>query len=552
MWKQLSVRGGDGETSSPGPSTTLSASSRCPPTTRGGELPIWPGPRVLAKWHGPVPGADSPFAHRGPLHFRGRLVSNPVKWVFGRLRCSAVDYHFRQPHRHYARRYLSNHPTIQPRNHSTTEPSMPSTIRTVRAREILDSRGNPTVEVEVALNDGTIGRAAVPSGASTGAHEAVELRDADKKRYDGKGCLKAVENVRRDIAPVLAGRDAFAQVDIDHAMLALDGTANKSKLGANAILGASMAVAHAAAQVAGLPLFRYLGGTNAKVLPVPMMNILNGGKHADNTVDFQEFMIMPVGAPSFREGLRMGAEVFHSLKKVLHDKQLSTSVGDEGGFAPNIANADEALTMIATAVEKAGYKLGEQIAFALDSACTELFEEAKKKGKAGYCFFKSNPSKIISTDEMIGYWKELCAKWPAIRSIEDGLAEDDWDGWKKLTAELGGKVQLVGDDLFVTNVTRLKRGIDTGCGNSILVKVNQIGSLTETFDAIELAKRNKFTTVISHRSGETEDTTISDIAVATNAGQIKTGSASRTDRIAKYNQLLRIEEELGSFARYGV
>jgi enolase len=429
---------------------------------------------------------------------------------------------------------------------------MPSTIRTVRAREILDSRGNPTVEVEVALNDGTIGRAAVPSGASTGAHEAVELRDGNKNRYLGRGCLKAVESVRREIAPVLAGRDAFDQVDIDHAMLALDGTANKGKLGANAILGASMAVAHAAAQAAGLPLFRYLGGTNAKVLPVPMMNILNGGKHADNTVDFQEFMIMPVGAPSFHEGLRMGAEVFHSLKKVLHDKGLSTSVGDEGGFAPNIASADEALTTIAVAIKYAGYELGKDIVFALDAACTELFDEAKKKGKNGYCFFKSNPSKIISTDEMIGYWKDLCAKWPAIKSIEDGLAEDDWDGWKKLTAELGGKVQLVGDDLFVTNVTRLRRGIDSACGNSILVKVNQIGSMTETFDAIELAKRNKFTTVISHRSGETEDTTISDIAVATNAGQIKTGSASRTDRIAKYNQLLRIEEELGSFARYGV
>jgi enolase len=429
---------------------------------------------------------------------------------------------------------------------------MPSTIRTVRAREILDSRGNPTVEVEVILNDGTIGRAAVPSGASTGAHEAVELRDGDKHRYLGKGCLKAVEHVRHQIAPILSGRDAFDQVDIDHAMLALDGTANKGKLGANAILGVSMAVAHAAAKVAGMPLFRYLGGTNAKVLPVPMMNILNGGKHADNTVDFQEFMIMPVGAPSFREGLRMGAEIFDHLKKVLHDKGLSTSVGDEGGFAPNIVSADEALATIAKAIENAGYRLGEHVVFAMDAACTELFDEAKKKGKTGYCFFKSNPSKIISTDEMIGYWKELCAKWPAIKSIEDGLAEDDWDGWKKLTAELGGKVQLVGDDLFVTNVTRLKRGIDSACGNSILVKVNQIGSLTETFDAIELAKRNKFTTVISHRSGETEDTTIADIAVATNAGQIKTGSASRTDRIAKYNQLLRIEEELGSFARYGI
>ncbi|HJZ92918.1 MAG TPA: phosphopyruvate hydratase [Gemmataceae bacterium] len=425
-----------------------------------------------------------------------------------------------------------------------------ATIRTVRAREVLDSRGNPTVEVEAVLNDGTLGRAIVPSGASTGAHEAVELRDGDPKRYGGKGTLKAVENVRTHIAPVLAGRDPYDQVGIDHAMLALDGTANKGKLGANAILGASMAVAHAAAKVAGLPLYRYLGGTNAKVLPVPMMNILNGGKHADNTVDFQEFMVMPVGAPSFREGLRMGSEIFHSLKKVLHGKGLNTAVGDEGGFAPNIAAADEALATIATAVEKAGYKLGDHVVFALDAACTELFEEAKHKGKAGYCFFKSEPNKILSSDEMIAFWKQLCAKWP-IRSIEDGLAEDDWDGWKKLTAELGGKIQLVGDDLFVTNVKRLQEGIQKGCANSILVKVNQIGSLTETFDAIELAKRNKFTTIISHRSGETEDVTIADIAVATNAGQIKTGSASRTDRIAKYNQLLRIEEELGSFARYG-
>jgi len=428
---------------------------------------------------------------------------------------------------------------------------MSSTIRTVRAREILDSRGNPTVEVDVILSCGALGRAAVPSGASTGAHEAVELRDVDdKKRYLGKGTLKAVENVNKKIAPLLAGKDPFDQLGVDSEMLKLDGTPNKAKLGANAILGVSMAVSHAAAKVAGLPLFRYLGGTNAKVLPIPLMNILNGGKHADNTVDFQEFMIMPIGAPTFREGLRMGAEVFHSLKKVLHDKGLSTSVGDEGGFAPNIASADDALSTIATAVEKAGFKLGEQIVFAMDAACTELFEEAKAKGKTGYRFFKSEPNKIISSDEMIAFWKGLCAKWP-IRSLEDGLSEDDWDGWKKLTAELGSKVQLVGDDLYVTNVERLKRGIDTACGNSILVKVNQIGTMTETFDAIELAKRNRFGTIISHRSGETEDVTIADIAVATNAGQIKTGSASRTDRIAKYNQLLRIEEELGSNARYG-
>lgn len=426
-----------------------------------------------------------------------------------------------------------------------------ATIQSVKSREILDSRGNPTLEVDVLLCDGTLGRAAVPSGASTGAHEAVELRDGDKKRYLGKGTLNAVKNVNDLIAPALKGLDVFDQVGIDHTMLAVDGTPNKAKLGANAILGTSMAVAHAAAKVAGLPLYRYLGGTNAKVLPIPLMNILNGGKHADNTVDFQEFMIMPVGAKSFREGLRMGAEVFHSLKKVLHDKGLNTAVGDEGGFAPNIASADDALATIATAIEKAGYKVGEDVVFALDAACTELFEEAKHKGKNGYCFFKSDPNKVISSDEMVAFWKALCAKWP-IRSIEDGLSEDDWAGWKKLTTELGSKVQLVGDDLFVTNVQRLQQGIDQGCGNSILVKVNQIGSLTETLDSIELAKRHQFTTIISHRSGETEDVTIADIAVATNAGQIKTGSASRTDRIAKYNQLLRIEEELGKHARYGL
>jgi enolase len=425
-----------------------------------------------------------------------------------------------------------------------------ATITQVLAREILDSRGNPTVEVEVRLCSGVIGRAAVPSGASTGAHEAVELRDGDKKRYLGKGTLKAVENVKATIAPALQGHDIFDQLGIDSKMLALDGTKNKGKLGANAILGVSMAAAQAAAAELGFPLYRYLGGTNAKVLPVPMMNILNGGKHADNNIDFQEFMIMPVGVATFREGLRMGAEVFHSLKKVLHDKGLSTSVGDEGGFAPNIASANEALEVIAVAVEKAGYKLGADVGFALDPATTELFDEAKKLKKTGYCFFKSAPDKIATSDEMIDLWKGLCAKWP-IRSIEDGLAEDDWAGWQKLTKELGGKVQLVGDDLFVTNVERLKMGIDKQAANSILVKVNQIGSLTETLDAIELAKRHEFTTIISHRSGETEDTTIADIAVATNAGQIKTGSASRTDRIAKYNQLLRIEEQLGSHAVYG-
>ena len=426
-----------------------------------------------------------------------------------------------------------------------------ATIRSVSAREILDSRGNPTIEVDVVLADGTRGRAAVPSGASTGAHEAVELRDGDKKRYLGRGTLKAVENVKASIAPALVGMNAFDQVAVDRKMIDLDGTPNKAKLGANAILGASLATAHAAAAAAGLPLYRYVGGANATVLPVPLMNILNGGKHADSTVDFQEFMIVPVGASTFREGLRMGAEIFHSLKKVLHDRGMNTAVGDEGGFAPNVAGADEALAIISVAVEKAGYKLGSQVAFALDSACTELYEEAKLKGKEGYCFFKSAPDRIISSDEMIDMWAGLCAKYP-IRSIEDGLSEDDWAGWKKLTAKLGDKVQLVGDDLFVTNTTRLKRGIVEKCGNSILVKVNQIGTLTETLDAVETAKRNRFTAIMSHRSGETEDVTIADLAVATNCGQIKTGSASRTDRIAKYNQLLRIEEELGAAAIYGL
>jgi enolase len=420
----------------------------------------------------------------------------------------------------------------------------------VHAREILDSRGNPTLEVEVILADGASGSAAVPSGASTGAHEAVELRDGDKGRFGGKGVLKAVRNVDDTIAPRLLGENAVDQVGIDHMLLELDGTPNKGKLGANALLGVSLAVAHAAAVSTGLPLYRYIGGTNAKYLPVPLMNVLNGGKHADNNVDFQEFMIVPIGAPSFREALRMGAEVFHSLKKVLHDRQLNTAVGDEGGFAPNVKSSDEALEVLGLAIEKAGFKLGDQVAFALDPATTELYDEAKKKGKTGYCFFKSQPDRIATTDEMIDLWKRLCSKWP-ILSIEDGLAEDDWAGWQKLTNELGKKVQLVGDDLFVTNVKRLQEGISKNAANSILVKVNQIGTLTETLDAIELARRNGYTTVISHRSGETEDTSIADIAVATNAGQIKTGSASRTDRIAKYNQLLRIEEDLGGAARYG-
>jgi enolase len=423
-------------------------------------------------------------------------------------------------------------------------------IRTVHAREILDSRGNPTVEVEVTLEGGAVGRAAVPSGASTGAHEAVELRDGDKNRYLGKGVLTAVRNVHDTIAPAIIGRDATDQAGLDALLKQLDGTPNKSRLGANATLGVSMAVAHAAARAVGLPLYRYLGGAAARVLPIPMMNIINGGKHADNTLDFQEFMIMPVGAPSFREGLRMGAEIFHHLKKVLHDKGLNTAVGDEGGFAPNLASADEALATIALAVEKAGYRLGDHVAFALDPACTELYDEAKKRGKDGYCFFKSNPDMIRSTEEMIDLWDKLCQRYPIV-SIEDGLAEDDWDGWKKLTQRLGSRVQLVGDDLFVTNTERLRRGIAEGCANSILVKVNQIGTLSETLEAVETAKRHRYTAILSHRSGETEDVTIADLAVATNCGQIKTGSASRTDRIAKYNQLLRIEEQLGSQAVYG-
>jgi enolase len=420
----------------------------------------------------------------------------------------------------------------------------------VHAREILDSRGNPTVEVEVLLADGARGRAAVPSGASTGAHEAVELRDGDKGRYLGRGVLHAVRNVHDAIAPRLVGRDCLDQAGIDRLLIELDSTPNKAKLGANAVLGASLAVARAAASSVGLPLYRYLGGTNAHFLPVPLMNVINGGKHADNNLDFQEFMIVPLGAASFREALRMGAEVFHHLKQVLHDRHLSTSVGDEGGFAPNLKGTEEAFEVLEQAIAKAGYRLGDQVAFAMDPATTELFDEAKKKGKTGYCFFKSRPDHVASTDEMIDLWKKLCARWP-IRSIEDGLAEDDWAGWQKLTRELGARVQLVGDDLFVTNTRRLAEGIAKGVANSILVKVNQIGTLTETLEAIELARRNGYTAIISHRSGETEDTTIADIAVATNAGQIKTGSTSRTDRVAKYNQLLRIEEELGASARYG-
>jgi len=422
---------------------------------------------------------------------------------------------------------------------------MNTTITSITAREIMDSRGNPTVEVDVRLASGHAGRAAVPSGASTGEHEALELRDGDKKRYLGKGVLNAVANVKTKIAPALAGMDATDQIGIDRAMLALDGTPTKAKLGANAILGASMATAHAAAHATGLPLYKYLGGPNAKILPVPMMNIMNGGAHSDAPIDFQEFMVMPTGATSFREALRMGAEVFHSLKKVLKEKGLATAVGDEGGFAPNLDSAEAALDAIALAVKHAGYKLGKDINLALDVAASEFYDREKKQ----YVFKKSDGRKLTGGD-MVNFYKELTAKYPII-SIEDGCAESDWETWKKLTDAIGSRIQLVGDDLFVTNTQFLKRGIDTGTANSILVKVNQIGSLTETFDAVEMAKEAGYTAVISHRSGETEDVTIADIAVATNAGQIKTGSLCRTDRVAKYNQLLRIEEELGKSAIYG-
>lgn len=415
----------------------------------------------------------------------------------------------------------------------------------VHGREIIDSRGNPTVEVEVELSGGAFGRAAVPSGASTGEHEAIEMRDGDQNRYLGKGVSKAVENVNVKVAEAIVGLDATDQTAVDHAMLTVDGTPNKSILGANAILGASMATAHAAASACGLPLYKYLGGPNAKVLPVPMMNVLNGGSHSDAPIDIQEFMIMPVGAPTFREALRMGCEIFHSLKKVLKDQGLSTAVGDEGGFAPNLASNEAALESLSIAVEKAGYKLGEEIQFALDVASSEFYD--REKGK--YVFGKSDGTERNS-DEIVSFYEDLVNKFP-IRSIEDGCDENDWDGWKKLTDAVGDKVQLVGDDLFVTNVDFLKKGIDQGVANSILVKVNQIGSLTETFDAVEMAKEASYTSVISHRSGETEDVTIADISVATNAGQIKTGSLSRTDRICKYNQLLRIEEQLGDQAIYG-
>ncbi len=419
-----------------------------------------------------------------------------------------------------------------------------SLIESIHARQILDSRGNPTVEVDVVTESGAFGRAAVPSGASTGTHEAVELRDDDKKKYLGKGVLKAVDNVNSKIASAVVGLSVFDQNVVDKVMVELDGTGNKGKLGANAILGTSLAVAKAAAMESGQSLYRYIGGVNANTLPVPMMNILNGGSHADNSIDYQEFMVMPVKADTFSEALRMGTEVFHTLKKVLHDQGLSTNVGDEGGFAPNIKSNEEAIEVVLKAIEKAGFKPGEDIFIAMDAASSEFYDAKTKT----YTFKKSDGKKLKS-DEMVEYWAKWAKKYPII-SIEDGMAEEDWDGWKKLTDKIGDKVQLVGDDLFVTNVEFLQKGIDMGVANSILVKVNQIGSLTETINAVNLAKRNAYKSIMSHRSGETEDSTIADLAVALNTGQIKTGSASRSDRMAKYNQLIRIEEELGDVAYF--
>lgn len=418
-----------------------------------------------------------------------------------------------------------------------------SIIKKIHARQILDSRGNPTVEVDVTTEDGVLGRAAVPSGASTGKHEAVELRDNDADRFMGKGVTQAVENVNQAIAQELVGTSVFEQNLIDHTMIELDGTPNKAKLGANAILGVSLAVAKAAALTMHQPLFRYIGGVSANTLPVPMMNILNGGSHADNAIDFQEFMVMPIKAENFSEALRMGTEVFHHLKKVLKDKGLSTNVGDEGGFAPNIASNVEAIEVVLQAIEKAGYRPGEEIFIAMDAAASEFYDEEKKR----YCFASTGDE--LTSSEMADYWKEWVDNYPII-SIEDGMQEDDWEGWKRHTELLGDRIQLVGDDLFVTNVERLQQGIDQGIGNAILIKVNQIGTLTETIDAINLARRNGYKSVMSHRSGETEDNTIADLAVALNTGQIKTGSASRSDRMAKYNQLLRIEEMLGKSAVY--
>jgi enolase len=427
---------------------------------------------------------------------------------------------------------------------------MTTTISNVHARQILDSRGNPTLECDVTLDGGGFGRAAVPSGASTGENEAVELRDGGTP-WGGKGVSVAVSHINNEIAGVVIGKDGMDQAGIDHAMIELDGTENKGNLGANALLGVSMAVAHAAANATNQPLYTYLGGDTADVLPVPMFNILNGGKHADNTVDFQEFMIQPWGFDDFGEALRACVEIYHTLKNVLHDRGVSTAVGDEGGFAPNLSDNEDALRVIEEAVDKAGYRWGDQIFVALDPATSELVSEARKLGKEGYCFFSSDPEKVISSAEMIDIWSDWCSRYP-IRSIEDGLGEDDWAGWKLLTERLGDKIQLVGDDLFVTNPSFLGRGITEGSANSILVKVNQIGTLTETFEAVKLAHENNYTAVLSHRSGETEDTTIADISVATNCGQIKTGAPCRSDRTAKYNQLIRIAEQLGDRAKFGV
>ena len=421
-------------------------------------------------------------------------------------------------------------------------------IEEIKALEVLDSRGNPTVQVEVITEEGTNGVAMVPSGASTGSFEAVELRDGDKSRYLGKGVLKAVENVNKIIAKELEGMNVFEQAEIDKKLIEIDGTENKGKLGANATLGVSLAVARAAANSLGMSLYKYIGGVNAKTLPVPMMNILNGGKHADNTVNIQEFMIMPVGTKSFSECLRTSAEIYHTLKKVLKAKGLETGVGDEGGFAPNLSSDEEALKLIVEAISRAGYKPGEDVVLALDVASTEMYDEAKKIGKEG-CYYFWKTEELKTEDEMIEYLADLANKYPII-SIEDGLAEEDWEGWRKLTEKLGNKLQLVGDDLFVTNIKRLQKGLDNNIANSILIKLNQIGTLTETLDAIELAKKNGYTAVVSHRSGETEDTTLADVAVATNAGQIKTGAPCRTDRVAKYNRLLNIEAELGDLAIY--
>lgn len=420
-----------------------------------------------------------------------------------------------------------------------------SQITHIQARQILDSRGNPTVEAEVFTEDGGFGRAAVPSGASTGIHEAVELRDGDEAVYLGKGVLQAVDHINDSISESLEGIEVAAQNEIDRLLIDLDGTPNKSNLGANAMLAVSLAVAKAAADELGMPLYRYIGGTNANVLPVPMMNILNGGAHADNKIDFQEFMVMPLKADTFSDGLRIGVEIFHTLKKVLKEAGYSTNVGDEGGFAPNIQSNEEAIEIVLRAIEKAGYRPGEDVYIAIDAASSEFYE-----AKTGLYTFKKSSGRVMSSEEMVAYWAEWAKKYPIV-SIEDGLAEDDWNGWARLTQELGHKMQLVGDDLFVTNVNRLQQGIDKGVANSILIKVNQIGTLTETLNAIQMATRNKYTSVISHRSGETEDSTIADLAVAVNCGQIKTGSASRSDRMAKYNQLLRIEEELEDAAVYG-